>query len=71
LTKPDNFRVERRIAIKAPAGKDFSADQRFSCLARVVSVGGKRPGDETHPQRLAERQRRGLCLGRQQERRQR
>ena len=40
-TKPNKLRVERTATIKAPAGNDLSADQRFSKVAE--------PGRPTRP----------------------
>ena len=66
-TKPDTLRVQRATTIKAPAGKDLSADQRFSSVGSLVALRAQGSRDEAHLQRRGERQGRGLCVGRQQE----
>ena len=37
-TKPNTLRVQRAASVKAPRGKDLSADQRFSSVGHLVAL---------------------------------
>ena len=47
-TKPDTFRVQRAADDQGAAGKDLSADQRFSSMAELVALGEQGSRDEAH-----------------------
>jgi hypothetical protein len=53
-TKPDTFRVQRSISIKA--GEDLSAHQRLQQFWRMVTLRKKGPHDEENTQRRSSRQ---------------
>ena len=45
-TKPNTFRVQRAISIKAPPETDLSADQRFPSVGGLVALRAQGSGDE-------------------------
>jgi len=67
-TRPDTFRVERAIGIKAPPEKIFPLIADFPQLGRVVALEKLDPAMKRTPQRCRQRQRGGVRLGRQQQR---
>jgi hypothetical protein len=60
--RPDQFRVQRSAAIKAPPEKIFPLI-RSACLALVVAL-REGPGDETDLRAFDQRQGCHLCVGR-------